>query len=263
MSAALLTHRSLLLRLIRRDIASKYRGAALGVVWSLINPILMLMVYTFVFSVVFKMRWPIAEGQPHGQVALILFAGLIVHGLGAEALLRAPTTITSQVNFVKKLMFPLEILPLVPLGSALFHFVLNLLVLLLAELAIMGSVPYTAVWFPLVMLPFLIGLLGAVWLFCSLGVFLRDIGQVMGLVVAVLMFLSPIFFPVEALPEQYRPLLELNPLTIIITQMRDVLLWGKFPDLWALAKYAVASSAFAAFGYLWFMRTRKGFADVL
>jgi lipopolysaccharide transport system permease protein len=268
MHATLFTHRALLWQLMRRDVASKYRGAALGMLWSLLNPLLMLAIYTFVFSVVFQTRWAgggaAGDATPsQGQFALILFTGLMIHALAAEALLRAPTTITSQVNYVKKVVFPLEILPLVPLGSAVFHYGLSLVVLLGAMVCLTGNVPLTVFWLPVVLLPFVIALAGVVWIIASLGVFLRDIGQVMGMVVSILLFLSPIFFPPEALPVAYRPLLALNPLTVIITQARAVLLWGQMPDFMALAVYGICALLLAFIGYAWFTQTRKGFADVL
>jgi lipopolysaccharide transport system permease protein len=256
-------HYPLLKQLIWRDVASKYRGTALGMLWSLLTPLLMLAIYTFIFSVVFQTRWPMAEAQPKGQFALILFLGLMIHALAAEVLLRAPSAITAQVNYVKKVVFPLQILPLVPLGSALFGFSLSVLILLAAMEVIMGSIPLTALWLPVVLLPYVIALMGAAWMLGSLGVFLRDIGQMMGLVVSILLFLSPIFYPPEALPEAYRPLLSLNPLTVIITQARAVVLWGELPNFVALGMYGICASVFAAFGYAWFMKTRKGFADVL
>lgn len=256
-------HYPLLKQLIWREIASKYRGTALGMGWSLLSPLLMLAVYTFVFTVIFSARWPVAAEAPQGQFALILFLGLMIHALAAEVLMRAPSSITAQVNYVKKVVFPLEILPMVPLGSALFNFGLSLVILLLAQLWIMGSVPLTALWLPLVLLPYVIALKGAAWIVASLGVFLRDIGQLMGLVVSLLLFLSPIFYPPEALPENYRGILSLNPLTVIITQARAVVLWGQTPDFMALGIYGLCAIVFALLGYVWFMKTRKGFADVL
>ncbi len=263
MLSSLLPHFPLLGQLIRRDIAGRYRGSALGMLWPLVNPLLMLAVYTFVFSVVFTARWPLAEAQPQGMFALILYAGLLVHGLAAEVLLRSPSAITAQVNYVKKVVFPLQILPLTMIGSALFHTLLGLVVLLAAQILIQGAIQTTLLWLPLIWLPYLLALCGASWILASLGVFLRDISQLMGLVVTLLLFLSPIFYPAEALPESYRPLLALNPLTVIITQTRNVLIWGKAPDLAMLGLYGAIAAAFAILGYAWFMKTRKGFADVL
>jgi len=267
MDARFRHHLQLLGQLTRRDIAHRYQGTMGGFFWSLLNPLLMLAIYTFVFSVIFKARWALPEGtamaEGRGPFALILFTGLMIHALAAEALLRAPTSITAQVNYVKKVVFPLELLPLVPLGSALFHFGFSLLILLGAELWLTGHIPLTALWLPVIVLPYLLGLMGAVWLLGALGVYLRDIGQIIGLVVTVLLFLSPIFFPPEALSEQWRTLLALNPLTLIIEQARAVLLWGRMPDFAALGLYALGAGAFAMLGGWFFKRTRKGFADVL
>lgn len=259
----LFQHRSLLGQLIRRDIAARYRGTMLGFAWSLLHPLLMLAIYTFVFSVVFQARWPLPETQPQGQFALILFAGLMIHGLAAAVLTAAPHSILAQVNYVKKVVFPLEILPLVPLGAALFHFGFSLLILLGAQAWLTGAIPVTALWLPLILLPYLLGLTGAAWILASLGVYLRDIGQLTGLLVMILLFLSPIFYPPEALPEVWRPWLNLNPLTVIIVQTREALLWGQTPDFRTLGIYGLGSGAFMLFGYWWFAKTRKGFADVL
>lgn len=263
MTNALWDYRGLYIQLLKRDIASKYRGAALGIVWSLLNPLLMLCVYTFVFSTVFSARWLSASEQPQTEFALILFTGLMLHSLAAETLLRAPGIITSQVNYVKKVVFPLQIMPLVPLGSALFHYIISLVVLVVAHLFIKGMPPLTFLWLPVVVAPYIIALSGAAWILASLGVYLRDIGQLVTLLVAMLMFLSPIFFPVEALPEAWRGVLYLNPLTLIITEARKIILWGEIPDFIALLKYLAGASIFAVAGFYWFQKTRKGFADVL
>lgn len=250
----------LLLQLLRRDIAGRYRGSALGMLWPLLTPLLMLGVYSFVFSVVFPARWPGLSGE---AFAITLYGGLLVHGLAAEVLLRAPTAITSQVNYVKKVVFPLHLLPLVPVGSALFHGLLGLGILVAALLITQGSLPPTALLLPLVWLPFVVALCGAAWLLAALGVFLRDISQLMGLAVTLLMFLSPIFYPAEALPEAWRGLFSLNPLTVIITQTRQILIQGQLPDFAALGIYALLALGFAALGWAFFHKTRKGFADVL
>lgn len=256
-------HLLLYLSLVKREVASRYRGTALGFGWSLLNPLLMLAVYTFVFSMVFKARWPLPEGAPQGQFAIILFAGLTVHALMAETLTKAVYAITAQANYVKKIIFPLPLLPLVPLGAALFHYAFSLLILLAAKAWLGGGLSFCVLWLPLVLLPYLIALAGAALLLAALGVYLRDIGQIIGLAMTVLLFLSPIFFPPEALPEAFRPLLSLNPLSLIITQVREVLLWGKTPAFIPLALYALVATIFTALCYAFFARVRKGFADVL
>ena len=176
---------------------------------------------------------------------------------------RAPTLMLSNVNYVKKVVFPLEILPIVALGSALFHLCVSLAVLLAFMLAVMGHIAPTAVLLPVVLAPFVLVVLGLGWFFASLGVYLRDITQFLGTIVTALMFLSPIFYPSSALPEWIRPWLVLNPLTLPIEQAREVLIWGRAPDFAALALYGVVAFAIAGAGLAWFQATRKGFADVL
>jgi lipopolysaccharide transport system permease protein len=255
-------NRRLIVQLIKRDVLGRYRGSLLGLAWSVFNPLLMLAVYTFVFSVVFKARWGVA-GDDKVSFAIIIFSGLIVHGLFAECINRAPNLIVSYPNYVKKVVFPLEILPSVALGSALFHAGVSLAVLLIAQLILTQRLPWTVIMFPIVLLPLLLSTAGFAWLLSALGVYVRDIGQTTGILTTVLMFLSPLFYPLSALPEQYRMWLYLNPLTFIIEEGRDVLIFGRLPDWaeWGLA--LVASTLISAAGFWWFQKTRKGFADVL
>ena len=223
---SLLQHRQLILQMIKRDVIGRYQGSVMGLAWSFLNPIVMLAVYTFVFSVVFKSRWGVGGDESKTQFAVVLFVGMIVHGLFAEVLNRAPSLILSNVNYVKRVVFPLEILPVITMGAALFHCLMSLLVLLGAFVIFNGYLHWTIIFIPLVLLPFIILTLGIAWMLASLGVFVRDIGQTIGIVVTVMMFLSPIFYPVTALPEEFRPLLMANPLTFIIEQSREVMIWG-------------------------------------
>jgi lipopolysaccharide transport system permease protein len=256
-------NRQLIVQMTRREVVGRYKGSVMGLAWSFFNPVLLLAVYTFVFSVVFQSRWGVDGEQTRTQFAVVLFAGLIVHGLLAEVLNRAPGLILSNVNYVKKVVFPLEILPVVSLGAALFHSLISLGVLLLAFFAFNGYVHWTAFLAPIVLLPLAILSLGIAWMLASLGVFLRDVGQVIGLVTTVMMFLAPVFYPVTALPEEFRPWLMANPLTFIIEQARAVLVWGHMPDWVGLGIYTLVAVAVAWLGYAWFQRTRRGFADVL
>lgn len=256
-------HRYLLVRMVKRDVAGRYRGSMLGLAWSFFHPLIMLAVYTFVFTVVFNARWGMEAEGGRGVFALQLFAGLVVHGIFAEVLTRSPSLILSNVNYVKKVVFPLAILPLVTLGSALFHAAVSLVVLLLAQLVLSATLPATFWLAPVVLLPLVVLAAGISWLLASLGVFLRDIGQTMGLLATVLLFLSPIFYPLEALPEQFHPFILLNPLTFIIEQLRLVVIAGQFPDWPGLLKYQVMATLVAWLGHGWFQKTRKGFADVL
>jgi lipopolysaccharide transport system permease protein len=262
MAASLWRHRGLARALMMREVVGRYRGSLLGTLWSFFNPILMLVVYTFVFSVVFKARWN-AQSDSKTEFALVLFAGLIVFNLFSECVGRAPTLILSNVNYVKKVVFPLEILPWVALGSALFHAVIGLAVWLLAYIALFHAPHVTVLLLPLIMLPLLLFVMGITWWLAAIGVYLRDISQFVGIIIPVTMFLSPVFYPATALPEQYRYLLLMNPLTPAIEQIRDVLFWGHAPDWKAFALYLAATSLIAWLGFAWFQKTRKGFADVV
>jgi lipopolysaccharide transport system permease protein len=259
----------LVLDLIHREIAARYRGSMLGMLWSLLTPLFMLGVYTLVFGTIFKARWsgvdagaPGTEHSP-GEFAVILFPGLIVFQLFAEVINRAPALILSNRNYVKKIVFPLEILPVVAIGSALFQAAVSLVVLFGFMIFFIGHVPMTALLLPLVIAPFALMILGLAWFLASFGVYVRDISQLLGTIVTALMFLSPIFFPASALPEQVRALLFLNPIALPVEETRNVLLWGRTPDWTALGLYAVVALGVAALGRFWFEKTRKGFADVL
>jgi lipopolysaccharide transport system permease protein len=256
-------NRRLIAQLTRRDVIGRYKGSIMGLAWSFFTPLLMLAVYTFIFSVVFKARWADGGEQSNTGFAVVMFTGIIVHGLFAEALNRAPGLIQSNVNYVKKVVFPLEILPVVAIGAALFHTCINLGVLLGAYALYKGFVHWTAIFIPFVFLPLAILSLGLAWILASLGVFLRDLGQTTGLITTVLLFLAPVFYPFSAVPEAFRPAVKANPLTFIVDQARVVLVWGRLPDWKGLAVYTVIAAAVAWGGYVWFQKTRKGFADVL
>lgn len=254
--------RELIYVLSKREIAGRYKGSFFGLMWSFLNPIFMLAVYTFVFSVVFKARWGGGD-ESKTQFALILFVGMIVHGLLAEVLNRAPSLITSNINYVKKVVFPLDVLPVVSMITALFHCVISLSVLLFAFFIFNGYVHWTVIFLPLILLPLIIFIVGISWLLASLGVFLRDVGHIVNIITMLLLFLSPVFYSVSALPEKFRPWLMANPLTFIIEQARDILIWGYMPDWIGLGVYTVIACIVAWLGYMWFQKTRKGFADVL
>ena len=246
-----------------REIIGRYKGSIMGLCWSFINPVLMLTVYTFVFSVVFKAKWGIEGEDNKTSFALVLFVGLIVHGFLSEVLNRAPGLILNNVNYVKKVVFPLEILPAISLAAAFFHSVISLIVLLLATIALNGTLPWTVVFIPIVLLPLAALTIGLAWALASLGVFIRDIGQTIGIITTVMLFLAPVFYPLSAMPEKYRPFILANPLTFIIEQSREVLIFGHQPNWYGLGIYMLIASTVAWLGYIWFQKTRKGFADVL
>lgn len=255
-------HRALVSTLVRREVIGRYRGSFMGILWSFFNPVFMLLVYTFVFSVVLKARWS-AASDSNTEFAMVLFSGLLVFNMFAESVNRAPALVLANANYVKKVVFPLEILPCVAMGSALFHAAISLIVWLLAHVFLFGFPPITGLLLPLMLLPLVLLTTGIAWFLASLGVYLRDVSQFIGIFTMVLMFLSPIFYPASAIPEQYRDLIYLNPLTPVVELTRDVLYWGNTPD-WALwSMNLLASMLVAWFGFAWFQKTRKGFADVL
>lgn len=255
-------YRQLIVVMTKREVIGRYRGSVMGLAWSFFNPVLMLAVYTFVFSEVFQSRW-VGQDTGKGGFAILLFVGMIVHGLFSECANRSPTSIVANGNYVKKVVFPLEILAVVTLGSALFHTCISLLVLLAVQFFLTHQLHVSAVFFPLVLLPLVISTLGFSWWLSALGVYLRDVGQVIVVLTTVLLFLSPVLYPVAALPVAYQPWLKLNPLTYIIEESRNVLLFGLFPQWDSLAVAMLISLAIAAAGFWFFQKTRKGFADVI
>ena len=264
LTRSLWRNRQLIVQMTKREVVGRYQGSTFGLAWSFLNPVFMLVVYTFVFSEIFKSRWGGVGGDDSKtQFALVLFVGMIVLSLFSEVLNRAPGLILSNVNYVKKVVFPIEILPAIAMGAALFHSLISLGVLLAAFALFNGYLHWTAIFIPLVLLPLVILTLGLAWMLASLGVFLRDVGQTIGIITTVLTFLSPVFYPVTAVPERFKALIMANPLTFIIEQAREVLVWGHLPDWLGLGAYTVAAIALAWAGYAWFQKTRKGFADVL
>ena len=257
-----LRNRSLIRNLVHREVVGRYRGSVLGIFWSLANPIFMLAVYTFVFSVVFKARWN-SGGGSKTEFALVLFAGLMIFNLFSESISRAPGLILANVNYVKKVVFPLEVLPWVSMGSALFHFMVSLGVWFAAYLILFGMPHWQVVMLPLILLPLVLFLMGLSWWLSALGVYLRDVGQIVGLMITVLMFLTPIFYPASSLPHEYQVFMFFNPLTPPIEMMRDIIYWGRNPSWMMLAIYLLGSIVFFILGFAFFQKVREGFSDVL
>lgn len=258
-----LRNRGLIWQMTQRQVVGRYRGSIIGMAWSFLHPLLMLTVYTFVFSGIFNAHWNVDGDKGRTSFALVLFAGMIVHALFAECINRAPTLILENVGYVKKVRFPLEILPMVALGSALFHAAISIAILLLALALIAGEFHGTVLLLPVVLLPLLALILGIAWLLASLGTYLRDVAQAVGVFTTIMMFCSPVFYPASAVPQPYQWLLDLNPLAFFIEQTRNVVLWGTPPDWTATLIWATIGLITAWTGFWWFQKTRKGFADVL
>jgi lipopolysaccharide transport system permease protein len=256
-------HSSLIRQFTRREIEARYRGSNLGMLWPFVTPVVMLLIYTFAFGAVFRLRWPGREQDSLAGFALVLFCSLIPFNVFSESVTRAPGLVLAVPNFVKKVVFPLEVLAVSAVGTALFHASVSVVILLGAIWAHTGAIPWTVVLLPLVAIPLIALSLGVTWILASLGVFLRDVGHTVGLAVQVLLFTTPIFFPPEMVPDQFRLLLLLNPLTAIVEDFRVVVLWGRQPEWVALIGRSLVTCGVMLFGYALFMRTKRAFADVV
>lgn len=255
-------YRSLLAELTKREILGRYRGASIGLLWSLISPFLMLMVYTLAFGYILRSRWPGTSGATT-DFALILFVGLIVHGFFAECLTRAPLAVLSNPSYVKRVVFPLELLACSMTLTALFHLAMNIIVLVALKWFWHGELYWQMLLLPLVIAPLVILSVAVGWFLSALGVFVRDISQIVGVLAAAMLFLSSAIVPVQTLPESYRWVFYANPLTLIIDQAREVVIWGRSPDWAALGLYAACVTVLAVLALAFFRRMRSGFADVL
>lgn len=260
--ATLARYSDLIGRLVRRDFSAKYRGSMLGVIWAVVTPLLMVTVFVFVFGVVFQARWG-SESTPTASFTVTFLLGMMVHGIFAEALARAPSTVLGNPAYVKKVVFPLEILPVVIVLNAVISATIGLAIVLILHLALSGAVQPTLVLIPFVLAPFVLTILGLVYFVSSIGVYFRDISHIIGLVTLASMFMAPIFYPIAAVPEAFRTLLYLNPITFPVEQTRAVALYGQAPNWQGLAIYTAVGVLFAWLGYVWFQKTRKGFADVV
>ena len=255
--------RGLIWQFILREVQQRYRGSYLGILWAMITPLLRLIVYSFVFSVIFKRRWAGSEPETFMEFALILFSGLIAFSMFSECATRAPRLIIGNRNYVKKVVFPLEILPVSAVGSAFIHSLISLGIVVAGLLISSGKLHWTLLYLPLVYLPLIAFALGVSWLLASLGVFVRDIGNFVGVVVQLLFFLTPVFYPISAVPAAVRPLWRLNPLGTIIENFRQVVIWGLPPDWLWLGVATLFSGLVMLGGYMWFMKIKRAFADVI
>lgn len=260
--AALGRHHGLTRELTRRDILGRYRGANFGLLWSLIGPLMMLVIYTITFGEIMQGRWQKASGAT-ADFGIVLFIGIIVHGFFAECFARSPRLMLDNVNYVKRVVFPLHVLPWSIVLSALFHLGMNLVVFVLLNVLFFGSFSPHIVFLPLVLAPLVMLTIAVSWVVASLGVYVRDISQAVPVIATGMFFLSSAIIPLEAVPPRYRIFFELNPLTFFIDQARNVALWNTMPDWVGLAKYTLIGLLAMYLAYAWFRVTSKGFADVL
>ena len=255
-------NRQLIAQMTKRDAVGRYKGSFMGLLWSFLNPIFMLAVYTFFFSVIFKSRWP-GGSESKTEFALILFAGLMIFNLFSECVNKAPDLVISNANYVKKIIFPLEILPIITLGSAAFHMLMSLCVWIIFYIIFFGVPDVTILLLPVILIPFFLFTLGIGWFIASLGVYLRDLSQIITPITMALMFLSPIFYPIDVLPKALKDIVRLNPITFAVEQARHVMIFGKSIEWSEWIIFFSVSLTIAWLGFAWFQKTRKGFADVL
>ncbi len=258
----LFARRELLWLLTLREVQTRYRGSRLGIGWAFLVPLLMVMIYAVVFSVIFRPQWPESSGGIF-DFALILFTGMAAFSVFAESITRAPTLIAANRNYVKKVVFPVDILPLPVIASALLHAGISLAVVVAGVLLTRGRVPWTVIFVPLLLVPLVVLTLGVCWVLAALGVFIRDLASLMSVLVQALFFLTPIVYPMSAVPSPLRLALWVNPLTAIVEDLRRTVLWGMTPNWIALAITTGASVLILWAGHAWFMALRDGFADVV
>ena len=256
-------NRELLKQFVLRNITSRYRGSFLGLLWSFVQPLMMLCVYTFVFSVIFKARWGVDTGDSRGAFAIIMFCGMALYNIFSESVNTACGVISGNPNFVKKVIFPLEILPAAQTGACFILGTVWFILLFLGVIFIYGKLSFTMLLLPLVLLPHFLFTLGISYFVSSLGVYVRDTPYAVGVILQILFFMTPIFYPIQAIPEQYRWPLQMNPLTILIEETRKIFLYGQLPDWMFLAAAFLVSLIVLQLGLAWFITTKKGFSDVL
>ena len=255
-------HRNLVRELTRRDVLGRYRGASFGMLWSLIGPLMILAIYSIAFGQIFKSRWQQVSGD-NAEFGIVLFLGIIVHGFFAECFSRAPRLMIDNANYVKRVIFPLHVLPWSVVFSALFHMAMNLIVFVVLSALVYGRFSPLIFLVPVVVAPLVLLTVSVTWVVASLGVYVRDIQQATPVIVTAMFFLSSAIVPVDTLPPKYQAIFHLNPLTFFIDQVRNVALWGRAPDWWGLAQYTLAGLIALYLSYAWFRATSKGFADVL
>lgn len=255
-------NRMLIKQLVKKEIYGRFQGTQLGIFWVILEPLLMLAVYVFVFRVVFERHWN-TENETTLEFSIMLFAGLMIFNLFREVTAGAPRLILKNVNYVKKVVFPLEVLPLVSILSGLYHLAVSIFILSLIYIISNGHIHLEVMYIPLILTPYVIMLFGVSMFLAAIGVYLRDIAQIIGMIVMAILFMSAIFYPIESVPDKYHIWFYLNPVAFTVDQFRSVFILGQSPDWnWLLFYYPMSFVIFI-FSFIWFQKVRKGFADVL
>jgi lipopolysaccharide transport system permease protein len=262
-AADLWAHRELLWQFTLRNVELRHKGSHLGLVWSFLNPLLMLGLYVLVFGYIFGGKFGILPGETRVDYALGVFFGLTIFHFIAEVLGVSPTFIVSNPNFVKKVVFPLQILPAAGVGAAAFHMLISLGLVLISVLVWGSGFHAGLLWLPVILLPVLLFCLGVAWFFSALGVFFRDVGQVMQFLSIALMFSSAVFYSAQKIPPAAWTYMRFNPILLAIELARNAVLWQQPLNPNRLA-YLYAAGILACYlGHAFFRRMKPAFADVL
>lgn len=252
---------NLILSFAKRELSGRYKGSALGIAWAVLTPVVMIAIFTFIFAGIFGARF--AADHSHWDYALYLFCGLLPWSMFQESVQQSANTIVVNSNLVKRVVFPLEALPAAQVFAALGNQLFATIALLIATIIVRHHLQLTAFWLPVLLIPQLLFALGSAWLMASLGVFLRDIAQGLTLLLMAWMYLTPIIYPESIVPDRFRPLIDSNPFTALVRNYRRIFLDGLNPDWQGLAYFTAFAVIIFLFGYWWFARTRKSFADVV
>jgi lipopolysaccharide transport system permease protein len=253
----LVAHRRLLAQLSKTSLSSNHRGSLLGRAWVVLDPLIMLAVYGFVFGMIFASR------GGRSDFVLGLYGGMLAYQIFSAAAVASASVVPASRNYVKQLVFPVEILPASTVGGVIIPSLIGFALLLIALLIVKQAIPWTAVLLPIIVLPVVLIALGSAWLFGALGVYVPDVRRIVALVAQVGFFITPIIWPIEQFPKDWAWVVHLNPLTAVVEGVRAVTLKGIQPDWSALGWSALFGLVLCQVGYAFFMKTKRGFADVL
>ncbi|OEE68507.1 sugar ABC transporter permease [Enterovibrio norvegicus] len=253
-------NKELILALVKRDVLIRYKGSILGGLWNIINPLLMLAIYGFVFGIVFKAKWGVDTDK---NFAMILFCGLMVHTFVAEVINGCPLLIQSNANYVKKVVFPLEILPIKVVMVSLFNHIISLAILIFFIVSMGFGFAISWLYYPLLLFPLICISLGIGYIVTSMGAYVKDTAYIVGFITTILLFLSPIFYPVSAIPEKYHVFIFMNPFAYLIEQAREILIYDNMPDISGLVTYSIFSILFLLISMKFFNKLKAGFSDVI
>lgn len=253
----------LFMQSLRREVSQKYRGSYLGVLWNFILPLIMMVVYSFVFGVVFKAKWDLQISDSNEEFALILFVGITLFNLFSEGINSAPTLVINNSNYVKKVIYPLNLLSVTNVCGSMIQVFFNIIIIIIAKIIIVRRFDFLFLLFPVVVLPHLLCILGFSWIFSAVGVYIRDVKQGASILSLLFGYATPVFFPLSAIPERLQWIMYINPMTIIVENARRVLIYGLLPRWNELAIIYIMSYVIFLSGFYIFKKLKKGFSDVM